>query len=83
MAKRYTQTYWIDCQETFAPVAKMNIVRILISLVASFKWELQQFDVKNAFLHGNLKEEVYMESSPGFEESFSKSKICQLKHYIG
>lgn len=48
-AKGYTQTFNIDYQETFAPVAKMNSVRVLIPL---------QFDVKNAFLHGDLKEEV-------------------------
>ena len=54
VAKGYTQTYGIDYLETFAPVAKMTTVRILISLASCCGWELMQFDVKIAFLHGDL-----------------------------
>ncbi|RDY10281.1 Copia protein, partial [Mucuna pruriens] len=59
IAKGLTQTYRIDYSETFAPVAKMNTVRVILSLATNYGWELQQFDVKNAFLHGEL-EEIYM-----------------------
>ena len=45
----------------------MNTVRIILSLAAHFDWELQQFDVKNAFLHGDLEEEVYMEIPLGYD----------------
>src|SRR5687767_6048015 len=58
VARGYSQTYGIDYDETFAPVAKMNTIRILISCVANFGWLLYQLDVKNAFLHGDLQEVV-------------------------
>ena len=79
MAKGYTQTYGIDYEEMFAPVAKMNTVRILLSLAAHSGWELNQFDVKNAFLHGNLEEEIYKEIPPGFGSTNGINKVCRLK----
>jgi hypothetical protein len=54
VAKGYTQTYGIDYEETFAPVAKMNSIKTLISCASNLGWELHQLDVKNAFLHGDL-----------------------------
>ncbi|KAI9200598.1 hypothetical protein LWI28_010300 [Acer negundo] len=77
ITKGYTQTYWIDYQETFAPVAKMNIVRVILSLAVNLDWSLRQFDVKNAFLHGDLIEEVYMDPPPGFTPK--EAKVCKLK----
>ena len=78
VAKGYTQTYGVDYQETFAPVAKMNAIRILLSLAVNFDWELQQYDVKNAFLHGELEKEIYMNISLGFSGS-DGNKVCRLK----
>ena len=58
VAKGYTQTYEIDYQETFAPVAKINNIRVLLSLAVNLDWPLQQLNVKNVFLDGDLEEEV-------------------------
>ncbi|RVX07666.1 Retrovirus-related Pol polyprotein from transposon TNT 1-94 [Vitis vinifera] len=80
VVKGYTQTYGIDYTETFAPVAEINIVRVLLSLAANLDWPLQQFDVKNAFLHGELSEEVYMDLPLGCMVSEKQcQKVCKLK----
>jgi hypothetical protein len=60
VARGYSHTYGIKYNETFAPLQKMNTSRILISCAAKFRWPLYQLDVKNAFQHGDLQEEVYM-----------------------
>ena len=72
VAKGYTQTYGIDYQETFAPVAKMNTIRVLLSLAINLDWSLKQFDVKNVFLHSDLIEEVHMGPPPGFTPKEAK-----------
>jgi Reverse transcriptase (RNA-dependent DNA polymerase) len=82
VAKGYTQTYGIDYKETFAPVAKMNMVRTLISCAVNFDWNIHQLDVNNAFLHGDLKEEVYMELPPGFDNEQVAGKVCRLKRSL-
>ncbi|GJR49992.1 putative RNA-directed DNA polymerase [Tanacetum coccineum] len=79
VAKGHTQTYGIDYSETFSPVAKINTIRVLISIAANKGWPLHQFDVKNAFLHGELKEEIYMEAPRGFTDSFGEREVCLLK----
>nr|CAN75946.1 hypothetical protein VITISV_012979 [Vitis vinifera] len=64
---------------TFAPVAKINTVRVLLSLAANLDWPLQQFDVKNVFLHGELSEKVYMDLPPGCMVSEKQcQKVCKL-----
>ncbi|KAK2977889.1 hypothetical protein RJ640_022680 [Escallonia rubra] len=77
VAKGFTQTYGVDYQETFAPVAKLNTVRVLLSLASNIDWPLQQLDVKNAFLYGDLHEEVYMDCPPGFEREGNLA--CRFK----
>ena len=68
------QTSGIDYGETFAPIAKMNTKRILVSLAAHFNWPLQ-CDEKNAFLHGKLEKEIYMKMSPRYFIIQSKKNV--------
>jgi hypothetical protein len=78
VAKGYTQTCGINYHETFALVAKINTIRVLLSLATNLDWPLQQFDVKNTFLHGELEEEVYMDLLPGFTTASDVGKVCKL-----
>ena len=75
------QEYGIDYEETFAPVAKMTIVRTILALATSQKWSLRQMDVKNTFLHGDLKEEIYMSPPPGMFKTPS-SEVCRLRRSL-
>ncbi|KAL5830764.1 hypothetical protein ACOSQ4_016118 [Xanthoceras sorbifolium] len=78
VAKGFTQTYGIDYEDTFAPVAKLNTIRVLLSLAVNLNWKLHQMDVKNAFLNGELAEEVYIEGPPGLENAYG-DKVYKLK----
>ena len=78
MAKGYTQTEGIDYLETFSPVANMTIIRLLLSLASIYKWELKQLDINNVFLHGELKEYVYMIAHSGLT-SIQPRQVCKLK----
>ncbi|GAB2286399.1 Belongs to the helicase [Dionaea muscipula] len=82
VAKGYAQVYSIDYTETFSPVAKMASVRILISLTASHHWPLHQLEVKNAFFHRDLHEEMYVEQPPGFIAQGECGYVCRLKKFL-
>jgi Reverse transcriptase (RNA-dependent DNA polymerase) len=82
VAKGYTQTYGIDYKETFALVAKMNTIRVLLSVVVNLDWKLYQMDVKNIFLQGTLEDEVYMNLPPGHPKENDKNLACKLNKSI-
>ncbi|RVW53673.1 Retrovirus-related Pol polyprotein from transposon RE1 [Vitis vinifera] len=79
VARGYAQTYGVDYSDTCFPVAKLNSVRLFISITASQQWMIHQLDIKNVFLHGDLKEEVYMEQPPGFVAQGVYGKVCCLE----
>ena len=78
VAKGYVQRPGIDFEEVFAPVARLETVRLLIALAAQEKWELHHMDVKSAFLNGDLFEEVYVTQPPGYEKKGDEDKVPKL-----
>ena len=82
VARGYTQTYGEDYIDTFAPVAKLHTIRIVLSLAVNLEWELWQMDVKNAFLQGELEDEVYMHPPPGLEHLVKPGNVLRLKKAI-
>jgi len=62
----YTHVYGLDYGDTFSPVAKMSSVRLFLSIATKRHWPLYQLDIENAFLHGEIREEMNMEQPPRF-----------------
>jgi Reverse transcriptase (RNA-dependent DNA polymerase) len=82
VAKGYIQTYGINCKETFASVAKMNTVKVLLLIAINLDWDLYQMNVKNIFLQGVLQEEVYMNLPPDHPHEKDKTLACKLNKSI-
>jgi len=78
VAKGYKQQYGIDYEDTFSPVVKAATIRIVLSVALSQGWSLRQLDVQNAFLHGVLDEEVYMQQPLGYVDPQRPNYVCKL-----
>jgi hypothetical protein len=78
VAKGYSQVEGLDFYETYAPVARLESIRILLAYATYNGFKLYQMDVKSAFLNGPIKEEVYVEQPPGFEDSEYPNHVYNL-----
>ena len=76
-SKGYYHVHGVDYTETFALVAKMDSIRLVLALTTSKGWEVHHMDVKSAFLHGEIHEEIYMQKPECFQED--PSLLCRLK----
>lgn len=79
VAKGYKQKFGVDYKEVFAPVARMDTIRLVISMAAQHSWPIYQLDVKSAFLHGDLQEQVYIDQPLGYVKKGSEEKVYRLK----
>jgi hypothetical protein len=77
-AKGYSQVKGLDFDETYAPVARLESIRILLAYATHHGFKLYQMDVKSAFLNGPIKEEVYVEQPPGFKDSEYPNHVYKL-----
>ena len=79
VVKGYAQVYGVDYSDTFAPVARMDTIRLLLAVAAHKNWKVFQMDVKSAFLNGDLQEEIYVEQPAGFVVQGEEDKVYMLK----
>ena len=82
VAQGYTYVEWIDFDETFAPVARLESIKILLAIISHLNFKLYQMDVNSAFLNGVLQEEVYVEQPKGFVDPHRSDDVYKLKRAL-
>jgi hypothetical protein len=78
VAKGYSQVEGLDFDETYAPVARLDLIRILLAYATYHRFKLYQMDMKSAFLNDPIKEEVYVEQPPDFEDNEYPNHVYKL-----
>ena len=79
VATGYAQQYGVKFEETFSPIARFETVRLVLAQDAQLKWQVYQFDIKSAFLNGDLQEEVYVTQPESFIKEGNETKVSKLK----
>ena len=79
VVKGFSQRKGVDFDEIFSPVVKLSSIRSVLAMAASLDLEIEQMDVKTAFLHGDLEEDIYMEQLEGFQVQDKEDYVCKLK----
>ncbi|KAJ4728518.1 Retrovirus-related Pol polyprotein from transposon TNT 1-94 [Melia azedarach] len=79
VVKGFSQRKGVDFDEIFSPVVKMSSIRVVLGITASLDLEIEQMDVKTAFLHGDLDKKIYMEQPEGFKIKGKEDYVCKLK----
>lgn len=82
MPRVFHQINGIDYTDTFSPVIKPGTIRLVLSLALVRHWDIRQLDVKNAFLHGILTEDIYMEQPPGMIDPKFPNHVCKLRRAL-
>ncbi|GBE85505.1 hypothetical protein SCP_0800220 [Sparassis crispa] len=82
VAQGFTQVPGVDFNDTFAPVAKLASIRIILALAARHDWDVHQMDVKGAYLNAELEEDIFMKQPPGQAKRGREHWVCHLRHMI-
>jgi len=79
VTKGYKQEFGVNYKEVFAPVARLDTIRLVITLATQKSWHIFQLDIKSAFLHGDLQEKVFVDQPSSYVKLGSEHKVYKLK----